>query len=104
MGVIDKLWVKLTGRFPFLVVWNRKMKTLTLPGFDGIPVYDVFLFFRAEIRANSLPTRSQAIAFSFFLAFFPALTFIFTLIPYLPFFRNMDVSVLNLLKQILPNK
>jgi membrane protein len=38
------------------------------------------------------------------LAIFPALTFIFSLIPYLPFFNNLDVSILNLLKEILPNK
>lgn len=101
---MDKWWAKLVAQFPFLIVWNRRAKTFTLPGFDGIPVYEVFLFFRAEMRANSLPIRSQAIAFSFFLAFFPALTFIFTLIPYLPFFRNMDMTILNLLKQILPNK
>jgi len=94
----------LVNRFPFLVQWKRKAGAITLPGFDGIPLYDVYRFFVGEIRANSLPTRSKSIAFSFFLAFFPALTFIFTLIPYIPYFKNVDGSILNLLQQVLPNK
>lgn len=99
-----KIWAQLAERYPFLIDLVIKFKTLTLPGFDGIPVYDVFQFFIAEIRANSLPNRSKAIAFSFFLAIFPALTFIFSLIPYIPYFSNMDVSILRFLKQVLPNK
>ncbi len=101
---MNKLWKKLATHFPFLRVWKKRAKTFTIPGLDSIPVYDVYRFFIAEIRANSLPQRSQSIAFSFFLAFFAAITFIFTIIPYLPYFRNMDVYILNFLRQVLPNK
>jgi membrane protein len=98
------LWKNILTQYPFLLRIGVRLRNFTLPGFDGIPVFVVFRFFIAEIRANSLPTRSKAVAFSFFLAIFPALTFIFSLIPYLPFFNNLDVSILNLLKEILPNK
>jgi len=98
------LWTNILTQYPFLLRIGVRLRNVTLPGFDGIPVFVVFRFFIAEIRANSLPTRSKAVAFSFFLAIFPALTFIFSLIPYLPFFNNLDVSILNLLKEILPNK
>jgi membrane protein len=98
------LWKNILTQYPFLLRIAVRLRNFTLPGFDGIPVFVVFRFFIAEIRANSLPTRSKAVAFSFFLAIFPALTFIFSLIPYLPFFNNLDVSILNLLKEILPNK
>jgi membrane protein len=101
---MKKLWKKLKQRFPFLIVWERKAKRVTLPGLEGIPVLEVYRFFIAEIRANSLPTRSKSIAFSFFLAIFPALTFVFSLLPYLPYFSDLDTNVLNFLKQVLPNK
>ncbi len=78
-------------------------KTLTLPGFDGVPIYEVGVFFIQEIKRNSLPTRSKAIAFSFFLALFPALIFIFTLIPFLNIDYLSSENVEALLKTILPS-
>jgi membrane protein len=99
-----ELWARLAERYPFLIDILVKLKTFTLPGFDKIPLYDVVRFFVAEIRANSLGIRSQSIAFSFFLAIFPALTFIFSLIPYLPYVSDLDVYVMNILKEVLPNK
>jgi membrane protein len=101
---MNELWAKLAERFPFLIDLLIKLKTFTLPGFEGIPVYDVYRFFISEIRANSLSIRSRAVAFSFFLAFFPALTFIFSLIPYIPYFNNLDVTIMKFLKEVLPNK
>jgi membrane protein len=101
---MKEIWAKLAERYPFLIDVLVKIKTFTLPGFDNIPVYDVFRFFVAEIRANSLGMRSKAIAFSFFLAFFPALTFIFSLIPYVPYLNNLDVYIMKVLKEVLPNK
>lgn len=101
---MNELWAKLAERFPILIDLLIKLKTFTLPGFEGIPVYDVYRFFISEIRANSLSIRSRAVAFSFFLAFFPALTFIFSLIPYIPYFSNLDVTIMKFLKEVLPNK
>jgi membrane protein len=101
---MNKIWEELIGRYPVLTTGMQRAKVFTLPGFDGIPVFDVYQFFIAEIRANSLPTRSKAIAFSFFLALFPALTFIFSLIPYIPYFNDLDTRIMEFLRQILPNK
>lgn len=97
-------WAKLAERYPILIDLVVKLKTFTLPGFDGIPVFDVYRFFIAEIRANSLNIRSKSIAFSFFLAFFPALIFVFALIPYIPFLVGLDKTILEFLKEVLPNK
>ncbi|HLP52942.1 MAG TPA: YihY/virulence factor BrkB family protein [Chitinophagales bacterium] len=101
---MNEIWEELGERYPVLGNAMQKAKTITLPGFDSIPVYDVYQFFIAEIRANSLPTRSKAIAFSFFLAIFPALTFVFSLIPYIPYFNDLDTRILDFLRQILPNR
>lgn len=95
---------KILKRYPFLKRLLVKAQKFTLPGLDGIPVVEVYQFFIAEIKANSLSIRSRAIAFSFFLAIFPALTFIFSLIPYIPGINHMDVTIMRFLKQVLPNK
>lgn len=84
--------------------WQARARVVSLPGLEGIPVYDVGRFFMAEISSNSMANRSKSIAFSFFMAIFPTLTFIFTLIPYLPYFRNLDTNILVFLKSVLPNQ
>ena len=101
---MNEIWAELAERYPFLMNLMQKGRTFTLPGFDGIPLFDVYQFFVVEIRGNSLPTRSKSIAFSFFLAIFPALTFVFSLIPYIPYFNDLDLKILEFLRQVLPNK
>jgi len=90
----------VTGQslFQWLTNWT---KTTTLPGFDGIPIYDVTRFIYNEIRANKLPVRSRSIAFSFMLALFPSLIFLFSLLPYIPI-PNLDDTLMNFMKHLLP--
>lgn len=54
-------------------------------------------------RANhvSIDMRASSLAFQFFLAIFPTLIFLFTLIPYLPI-ENFQEELLILLQQMLP--
>jgi len=60
----------------------RKAKKITLPFFDGLPLYDVARFFWKGIVDGAITTRASAIAFNFILAVFPTIIFLFTLIPY----------------------
>ncbi|MCF8373908.1 MAG: YihY/virulence factor BrkB family protein [Bacteroidales bacterium] len=78
-----------------------KAKKITLPGFDGVPLYDVVYFFVRGLMEGSLTTRASGIAFSFYLALFPALIFVFTLIPYIPI-DNFQIELMSLLQSILP--
>lgn len=84
--------------FAFLI---GKSKILSLPGFDGLPLFDVIKFFGLAIIRGSIPTRASSLAFNFFLAIFPGLIFLFTLIPYIPI-DNFQAELLQLLKEILP--
>ena len=59
-------------------------KRVALPGFDNMPIYYVADFFFTGIKKGGIVTRAQALAFSFFLAIFPATIFLFSLIPYIP--------------------
>jgi membrane protein len=76
-------------------------KQLVLPGFDGMPVYDVADFFFTGIQKGSIKSRASSVAYSFFLALFPGIIFLFTLIPYIPV-QNFQTQLLLLIKDILP--
>lgn len=78
-----------------------KAKSISLPGFDGLPVYNVALFFWRSIYDGSITTRASAIAFSFFLALFPAIIFIFTLIPYIRI-ENFQLELFRLIENVMP--
>jgi membrane protein len=85
-------------------IWERivdKAKKVTLPGLDRMPVYDVMVFFWRSIVDGALTTRASAIAFSFFVALFPAIIFIFTLIPYIPV-NNFQDELFLLIKDMVP--
>lgn len=95
---ISKRRHKLKRFFLQILIRARKV---SLPGFDGIPLYDVGVFFWRSIMEGSITTRASAIAFSFFLALFPAIIFLFTLIPYVPI-RNFQVELFLLIQEFLP--
>lgn len=76
-------------------------KNLRIPGFEGLPFYDVAAFFLKRIQESELQTRARSLAFSFLLALFPSIIFIFTLIPYIPVPSFQD-QLLNLLADALP--
>jgi len=79
----------------------RRAEKISLPFFDGVPLYDVAMFFWRSIVDGAITTRASAIAFSFFIAFFPSLIFIFTLIPYIPI-DNFQYELLLIIEQIVP--
>lgn len=83
------------------VGFERLARKIILPGFDGIPLYDVILFFFKGIRKSSLISRANSLSFTFMLAIFPAIIFVFTLIPYIPI-DNLQETILNSLSNIMP--
>ena len=93
-----KLWIK---QLPLVNRVIDKSKRTTVVGLDGLPIYTVLDFFIKEIRKEHLNTKSTSLAFSFFLAIFPATIFLFTLIPYIPI-NNFQDQLLKILSQVLP--
>lgn len=86
----------------FIVRWIAYIsKRIFLPGFEGMPLYDVAGFFWHGITKGALSMRASAVSFSFFLALFPMVIFMFTLIPYIPI-DNFQDELLMLLKSIMP--
>lgn len=79
----------------------KASKKIIVPGFEGLSLYIVTKFFFHGIRNGSLNTRASSLAFSFFLALFPSIIFLFTLIPYVPIEHFQD-SLFNLMQSVLP--
>ncbi len=78
-------------------------KRISIPGFEGIPIYDVVVFFIRGLQKGSLTTRASSIAFHYFLASLPALIYFFTLLPFVPI-HNFQSGVLSLMESILPQE
>ncbi len=81
-----------------------------MPGFKGVPIYDVVIFFIHELTRYDLFTRANSAAFSFFLSLFPSIMALFTLTPYLksyilsylPDGDNFDMILETEINRIMP--
>ncbi len=74
----------------------------TIKGFKGHSVYDVGKYFLRSIFKEDLSIRASSLSFNFFLALFPALIFLLTLIAFLPI-RGMKTQFIEQLSVILPH-
>ena len=79
----------------------RLLKTLKLPGLEGLTVYDLLVMYVLGLINGAVSIRASAVAFSFFMALFPFLLFIIILIPYIPF-EGFQSDFLNFLDTSLP--
>ncbi len=80
---------------------TEKTGNLVLPGFDGIPINNVFKFVIKGFRRGVLVTRASSIAFNLLMALLPATIFLFTLIPFIPI-PNFQQELVKLFESILP--
>jgi membrane protein len=82
----------------------HKSKHWYLPGFEGVPLYDVIKFFYGQVKTVGLTERASAIAYNFIMAIPPSFLFLFTLIPHLPFFNIKEIhrQVNFLVKEFVP--
>lgn len=96
--MVRKLIVKFL-RLPVIRNIIRFTKEVRIPGFDGLPLYDVTAFFVKGLQEGWLGLRASAVAFNFILAIFPAIIFVFTLIAYIPIdgFQNQLLSLMEIL-------
>ncbi len=91
---------KWLDKFESLSVVKASRK-IVLPGFDGVPIYDVMVFFIKGLMKGALNTRATSLSFQFFLSLFPAIIFLFTLIPFIPI-ENFQGTLMELIQNVLP--
>ncbi len=100
MTTIDRI-IKSSPPYRYV---SLKSKSVFLPGFQGLPLYDVVVFFRNQVKKVGLNDRARSIAFSFLMAIPAAMIFLCTLIPYLPVSKKIIKQLLLLTKEITPNQ
>lgn len=83
-----------------LVIFLQKIK---IPGLEGMSLYDVLEMYVLGIVKGALTTRAGGIAFSFFMAIFPFVLFIVSLIPYIPI-EGFQEGLFSLIQEGLPPK
>nr|WP_321412338.1 YihY/virulence factor BrkB family protein [uncultured Allomuricauda sp.] len=86
----------------------RLMKKIKLKAFEGLSLYDLIEMYLVGIVKGTLSARASSIAFSLFLALFPLLIFMVTLIPFIiPYVsvgnENFDAQFLDFLESFLPS-
>lgn len=92
-------------KIPLVNIVVKLLKGIKFPGFEGLSIYDLLEMYITGIFKGALSTRASAIAFSLFMALFPLLIFLITL---LPFFKDyvgvddFDTEFLAFLESFLP--
>ena len=79
--------------FGWLVSFSQKIK---IPGLEGLTVYDIIEMYAIGILKGAVTYRAGSIAFSFFMALFPFLLFVLTLIPFVPIEGFQDQFILTI--------
>jgi membrane protein len=82
-----------------MIGWSKRIR---IPGFQGIPLYDVVKFFFGQVRKVGMIERASAISFNIVMAIPPAIIFLFTLIPYLPFVKQFTQELFRLIRDVVP--
>jgi membrane protein len=98
-GKVKDLITKLF-RLIFIPIFILARK-IVLPGFKGVSLYEVGLFFVGGMKKSSISLRANSISYSFIIAFVPAVLFLFTLIPYIPI-ANLDENIMLTLQEVIP--
>ena len=94
-----KIVEKWKTRLNAVVEWTKRH---TVPGFGHLSIFEVGSFFVKGMSNGTLGIRAASIAFNFFLAVFPGLLFLSTLIPYIPI-PNFQTELMDLLEQLIPS-
>jgi len=94
-------WVFKLGRMRIIRVIVRLLRSIRPPGFQGLSLWYVSRFFMEAIWKGAVPTRAAAISFRLFLAFFPGIILLLTLIPYIPV-PNFQVELLRSISEFFP--
>ena len=88
-------WNSDLERIPGFGKWVKKSKTITLPGLQKVPLYDVLRFFGQSLSKGVVFQRAAAITYRIFVAVIPMIIALFSAIAFLgEDFRNTLISML----------
>ena len=87
-------WLRFVG-------WTQ---THSLPGLKRIPLYNLFRFIEKETQEDAIVTRANSMAYSFFMAIFPGIIVLISLLPYIPFSMDFFGTLQKSIKEFIPGK
>ena len=90
--------------FPPIVAVRNISKRITLPGFEGLKVFDVYQFLIAQINREGLNIRAAAISYNFVMAIPAAMLFLCTLIPYFPVSNRIFHQLILMVNELTPDE
>ncbi len=94
-------WVKRILSLKGVKKTIQFLKQVKPPGFQGLSLWYVSSFFVEAVVKGQLATRASAISFRLFLAFFPAIIMLLTLIPFIPI-DNFQASLFDSIRGFFP--
>src|SRR6185503_14376709 len=103
MDLFTKIKKSISNSPPAKFIVN-KSKTTSLPGFRGIPLFDVVNFFVGQVKAVGIRERAASIAFNLIMAIPPAIIFLFTLIPFFPISTQFENNLYVLIRDVVPGE
>lgn len=102
--IIQSKYNALRRKFRVYTLYLFKLlRMIKIPFFQGQSIYDVLRFFYIGIMEGNVTSRAASVSFSFFLALFPGIIFLFTLIPYIPVEGFQEVLFQTLAEVMPPN-
>jgi membrane protein len=98
--MLMRLWNKFLNlkAVKSLISWLKRIK---LPGFQGLSLWYVMSFFFEGVSKGAIPMRAAAISFRLFLAFFPGIIILLSIIPLIPI-EDFQVQLFDSIKSYFP--
>jgi len=90
-------------KIPILKYLIKLVDRIKVPGLHGMSFYGLLEMYIIGIVKGAVTSRAGSVAFSFFMALFPFVLFILTLIPFIPI-ENFQEDFMYLIEQALPPK
>ena len=82
---------------------KHKAKTIYIPGFQHVNLYQVLSFVYKQLNTLGLYDRASAISFNLIMALPAGFLFLFSIIPYFPKAFKIKKQILSVFKDIAPN-
>lgn len=100
--MIEKLHRKLLRFRPYFLLM-RPLYRYSLPGFGGVKIAAVLRFLFYGMQKSSLTNRAAAVSFKFFMALFPGIIVLISLIPFVPI-ENFQKNILQFFAETIPEQ
>ncbi len=103
MPIFSKIGTRIASTTPAKQIVKRSKQT-SLPGFRGIPLFDVVKFFIDRVKVVGIRDRAASVAFNLIMAIPPAIIFLFTLIPFFPISKTFENNLYVLIRDVIPGE